>query len=95
MRAPGSGIFRAYARLGSKVTTGSTIGVISDPFGESEALLTAPYTGLVIGRTSLPLVHEGEALYHIGRIKRLDAAAAEAEKIWEEAGREPVGIVTT
>ena len=43
------------------------LGWISDPFGESEEPILSPVSGIVIGHTTLPLAHEGEALYHVAR----------------------------
>ncbi len=31
--------------------------------------MTAPADGVLIGRTNLPLVHEGDGLFHIGRLE--------------------------
>lgn len=69
-RAPQSGILRAQSKLGSMVRKGETLGVVADPTGESEMPLEAPYDGVVIGRTNLPLVFEGEALFHVGRTRQ-------------------------
>ncbi len=76
VRAPQSGIFRAYVQLGDRVTRGqTTLGVIADPFGEREQEVRAPFSGIVIGRLNLPLVNEGDALCHIARFHRTDLAA--------------------
>lgn len=80
VRAPSSGIFRATVSLGARVEPGGTLGFISDPFGDSEEPVIAQFSGLVIGRSNLPLVHEGEALYHVGKIARSEAAAARVEE---------------
>jgi len=40
--------------------------------GLKSAPLIANETGIVIGRTNLPIVHRGEALFHIARIKDTD-----------------------
>jgi len=64
-RAPHSGILRALVPLGAHVVKDSILGIIADPLGTSEYHVTAPEEGIVIGRTYLPLVHEGEALFHI------------------------------
>jgi predicted deacylase len=69
-RAPQSGILRAQTRLGDMVAKGDTLGVVADPNGESEMPLAAPYDGVVIGRANLPLVFEGEALFHVGRTRQ-------------------------
>ncbi|MDJ0740818.1 MAG: succinylglutamate desuccinylase/aspartoacylase family protein [Gammaproteobacteria bacterium] len=69
-RAPRSGILRAQTRLGDLVGKGDTLGVIADPNGDAEVALEAPYDGVLIGRANLPLVFEGEALFHVGRTRQ-------------------------
>lgn len=70
VRASQSGILRAVAPLGASVEKNSILGYISDPFGESETQVISPWRGIVIGRTTLPLAYQGEALYHIARLGR-------------------------
>ena len=65
LRAPQSGILRSRVKLGGVVGEGDVIGYITDPFGESEQSVVSPVSGVLIGVTKLPLVHEGEALYHV------------------------------
>lgn len=69
VRAPASGILRASKRLGEKVEKNEILGIVSDPFGSNEEPVLASYKGIVIGRTNIPLVHEGEALFHIARFE--------------------------
>jgi predicted deacylase len=84
VRAPQSGIFRAYAQLGDRVTRDQTIlGVVSDPFGESEQEIRATNSGIVIGRLNLPLVNEGDAVFHIARFYRTDIVAERIEDYQE------------
>ena len=45
------------------------LGLIADPFGDNEAEISSPSDGMVIGRTNLPLVHEGDGLFHIVRVE--------------------------
>lgn len=80
VRAGGSGILRMTAALGSRVRKGEIIGVIADPFGQQELEVTANAAGIIIGRTNLPLVNEGEGLFHIARFEstRLAENAVEA-----------------
>lgn len=73
VRAPQSGILRNITPLGAVVEQGQTLGVISDPFGEKEEVVHATLSGIVVGRTNIPLVNEGEALFHIAEIGELDA----------------------
>lgn len=65
LRAPISGVFRTQTTLGAKAEKGSILGIIADPLGESEYPVIAPSDGMVIGRTNLPLVYEGDALFHL------------------------------
>lgn len=70
VRAPNSGVLRILFRLGEKARKGSILGVISDPLGQSEYNVIAPAEGVVIGRTNLPLAHEGDALFHLAYYKK-------------------------
>lgn len=65
VRAPQAGLMRIEATLGARVTNGQIIGRISDSIGENEATVVSPVTGIIIGRNNLPVVNEGDALFHI------------------------------
>jgi predicted deacylase len=67
VRAPRSGLLRTVSPLGGQVRNGEVLGVIADPFGQNEVEVCAPTDGIVIGRTNLPLVYEGDGLYHVAR----------------------------
>ncbi|MFN2300954.1 MAG: succinylglutamate desuccinylase/aspartoacylase family protein [Gammaproteobacteria bacterium] len=87
-RAPASGILRAAVGVGERVANGQMLGLISDPFGESELSVAAPFGGIVIGRTLLPLVHEGDALFHVARVRRAGEAVARMEALASENDEE-------
>jgi predicted deacylase len=76
VRADIDGIMRPVARLGQKVSKGQRLAMVADPFGETEVAVTSPWAGIVICVNNLPLVNEGEAIYHIARFDEL----GEAEK---------------
>ena len=80
VRSPESGILRAMVSLGSQVEKNTLLGVVADPFGEQEIEVRSPYKGIIVGRSNLPLVHEGEALFHLARFQKLDAASASVEE---------------
>jgi len=75
VRAPQSGILRNITPLGTVVEKNQLLGIIADPFGEKEAQVLATISGIVIGRTNIPLVNEGEGLFHIARFKEVDSVA--------------------
>ncbi|MGH8455499.1 MAG: succinylglutamate desuccinylase/aspartoacylase family protein [Stenotrophobium sp.] len=75
VRSPTSGILRAQAALGDLVRNGQVLGVVADPFGDLETPVISAAEGIVIGRLNLPLVHEGDALFHVGRFQEPESAA--------------------
>ena len=85
IRAPQSGIFRSLVSDGTRVEANKTlIGVVSDPFGEVEEDVYSPNSGIVIGQMCMPLVNEGEALFHIAKFARSDLAEGKVEEFHEE-----------
>lgn len=71
-RAATDGVFRPLVKLGARVRRGDTMGVIAAPFGGMESYLKAKGEGIVIGANNLPLVNEGEALFHVARFAAYD-----------------------
>jgi uncharacterized protein len=76
VRAPQSGVLLSTTPLGAHVSAGATLGILADPLRSADERVIAPVAGIVIGRTNLPLVTEGEALYHIARFGEPESAAA-------------------
>ncbi|MCK0165626.1 succinylglutamate desuccinylase/aspartoacylase family protein [Marinobacter sp. S6332] len=74
VRAEIDGIMRPVAKLGQKVRKGQKLAMVADPFGESETAIVSPCSGIVICVNNLPLVNEGEAIYHIARFDELNEA---------------------
>ncbi len=79
VRAPESGILVSRLKLGSRVEKGEKIGTISDPLAEDETPIISPTAGVLIGRTNLPLMNEGDAIFNIGVFERLAPAASEID----------------
>jgi uncharacterized protein len=86
VRAPDGGIFRTTKQIGNAVSAGEMIGVVSNPYEDSETEVRTTHRGIIVGRTTLPIVNMGDALFHIawsdefraGKDKRDVAAAHEA-----------------
>lgn len=91
VRAGRSGILRTSAALGTRVRRGEIIGLISDPFGEQETEVHAENNGIIIGRTNLPLVNEGEGLFHVARFESTRTAENTVEAF--QADELPLGPV--
>ncbi len=84
VRAPKSGILRATKALGQRVVKGELLGIVSDPFGELEENVKAHSSGIIIGRTNIPLVNEGEALFHIARFGNSEDVIETVEEFQDE-----------
>jgi len=69
VRAGRSGIVHLDATLGQRVEVGDRLGGLSDSYGRTLRLVRADRAGLVIGRTTAPLVNRGDALVHIADIE--------------------------
>lgn len=66
-RAKRGGILRLSVQLGQRVARKEPIGVIADVFGADERVVTSPIAGIVIGFTTNPLVHQGDAVIHVAQ----------------------------
>ena len=84
LRAHVGGIFRSAVPLGQRVQKGQIMGEMSDPVGEGKSEIRAAFDGIVIGRTQLPVVNEGDALFHIARFGDTSEVEAAVEAFHEE-----------
>jgi predicted deacylase len=75
VRAGQSGILRSLIATGTKVQEGDLLAYINNPLGENNEQLISPVSGIVIGKTNLPLVFAGEALFNIASYEEIDQIA--------------------
>lgn len=71
VRASNSGIVQYPHKLGATVSKDEILASIFDPFGETEEKVLSPVDGIVIGCLQLPLVHKGDALFHIAPLEKI------------------------
>lgn len=84
IRAPHSGSLHTQKRIGSRVRKNQILGFISDPLGKVRNYVKARETGIIIGITMLPLVTNGDALFHIATFENADAVEEGIEEYHEE-----------
>lgn len=84
IRAPHSGMLRARKQLGDRIEEGELLGDISDPFGDRMVQVKARETGIVIGMTLLPVVSNGDALFHIATFDHIQSVE-ESLEIFEDS----------
>lgn len=64
-RASASGIVNNLKNLGDLVQVGDPLARIGSPFGEIFETVRANRAGIIIGKQNIPLVQEGDAMFHI------------------------------
>lgn len=69
VRARNSGIFLTEISSGDFVEKNQILGYVAEPFGASKYRIKSPASGYVIGLNNNPVVHQGDALMHIGIVK--------------------------
>jgi predicted deacylase len=88
VRAPISGIVSQRVPIGYQVAEGERIGLVSDPHDEIEQEVVAPVSGIVLGRLELPLVYQGDALFHIAVFEDDSEAGKLIEKLASELSQD-------
>ena len=84
VRAPQSGILRALCATGAWVEVGDRLAYINDPLGEKYCEVLSPLKGIIIGKTNLPLVFAGEAVFNIATYEKADQVSIHIEAYQEE-----------
>ena len=90
VRAPAGGLLRSYKAIGEQIGNHDTLGVISDPFGETEVEVLPEDAGLLIGRTNLPVVNEGDGIFHIARVRRAEDAESTIDSMATDLEEHPM-----
>ncbi len=83
VRAELSGIFNTRIKLGDMISRGDIMGIISDPFGDTLETIYSQYAGVVIGKTRLPLVYKGDALFNIASLDENEGEREPVENIYD------------
>ena len=65
IRSPKAGMFHWVRQSGQKVQKGEILGYISDAFGLEKHPVLANRDGHIIGHSNLPIVTQGDALFHL------------------------------
>lgn len=85
IRATESGILRTIKALGDTVHKDEIIAFIDEPLDDEVFEIKSPIDGVIIGKSEIPLVQEGDAVFHIARFKNLETAENKIEYFSEGA----------
>jgi len=83
LRAPISGILRHIKKSGDRIGKGQVIAIIANPTSNEEYKIKSPLSGIIIGESMLPLVHSGQALFHIASFEKLNVVEEQLENLQE------------
>ncbi len=81
VRGSASGIVHSIKNLGDYVQKGDVLAEIGSPFGEKIDVIVASRAGIIIGKQNIPLVHEGDAMYHIAFFSEEERVARHIEML--------------
>jgi len=79
IRAIESGMLRTIKALGDTVQENEIIAYIDEPLGDKIFELFSPFNGVIIGKSEIPLVQEGDAVFHIAKVGNLEVAENKIE----------------
>jgi hypothetical protein len=85
IRSIESGMLRTIRALGDVVRKDEIVAFIDEPLGDKSFELKAPFDGVIIGKSEIPLVQEGDAIFHIAKFRNLEVAENKIEYFNENA----------
>lgn len=88
VRAEESGLFRPFKNIGDHVVAGERVGVVADPYGETETDLRASMDGIIIGRANIPAINQGDALFHIAGVENASRLGAHYDRLEKQLDTE-------
>ncbi len=84
VRADASGIVKSIKNLGENVKKGDLLAYIGNPFGEIIGTVKANRSGIIIGKQNIPLVQEGDAMFHVAFFSESDEDVVENIEVLNE-----------
>ncbi|MCW8994384.1 MAG: succinylglutamate desuccinylase/aspartoacylase family protein [Psychromonas sp.] len=72
VRANASGIVHNKVNLGDQIKKQDILAEIGSPYGKVLGIVQATRSGILIGKQNIPLVQEGEAMFHIANFSEDD-----------------------
>jgi predicted deacylase len=85
IRSSHGGMVRTIKALGDTVHEGEIIAYIDNPFEDETNEITALFDGIIIGKSEIPLIQEGDAVFHIAKFRNLGVAEDKIEYFHEDA----------
>jgi predicted deacylase len=90
VRASETGMLNTRLRLGATIEERQILGKINDPFSAYTRTIRSPVSGVLIGRANLPLVNEGDALFHVATFDQLESVIEGLDAFREDTELDPL-----
>lgn len=90
LRAPAGGLLRTFRADGDVVSKGDVMAAVSDPFGIEEHEIAAPFDGIIVGRAVMPVVNEGDAVFHLARVESVSRAEIAVDDLNTQLSDDPL-----
>ena len=87
VRATASGMVLDKKHLGDHVEKGDALAQICSPTGSFIEIVEAPKAGIIIGKQNIPLVQEGDAMFHVANFESPDEVASNIDMMNEDIAK--------
>ena len=92
VRSPRGGISHRVRKSGDTVHAGDVLATVTGLFGEDSMEMVSPIDGIIIGHATLPVVNQGDAIFHIAQVANLEHAGEAIDTITDAIrASEPAG----
>ncbi|GMM93008.1 succinylglutamate desuccinylase/aspartoacylase family protein [Qipengyuania sp. MTN3-11] len=92
VRAPRGGVTHRVRKSGDIVYKGDLLATVTGLFGEDGQEMLASVDGIIIGHATLPVVNQGDAVFHIAQLEHPERAGDRIDTITEAImASEPAG----
>lgn len=92
VRAPRGGVTHRVRKSGDIVRRGDVLATVTGLFGEDGQDMLASVDGIIIGHATLPVVNQGDAIFHIAQLEHPERAGERIGTITEAImASEPAG----
>ncbi len=85
LRAPRGGVTHRIRKSGDVVQKGELLATVTGLAGEDGEEVSSPIDGIIIGHATLPIVNQGDAMFHIAEVQRFADVGERVDAITEAA----------
>ena len=72
VNSPADGLFFPETEMGHHVRKGERVGTVTDYFGRVQAVVRAPFSGMILYIINTPPANKGEPLFEVGRVRETE-----------------------